>query len=70
MNIQRPYRLPNCTLTLEGMTSGTDPSSTNGDLQIILNARCQFLSTNQSLEGAGLFWKPWPRRSTVTPRVV
>ncbi|MBD2653787.1 DUF4335 domain-containing protein [Synechocystis sp. FACHB-383] len=55
MNIQRPYRLPNCTLTLEGMASGTDPSSSNEDLQIILNARCQFLGTNQSLEGGRAF---------------
>lgn len=37
------------------MAGGTDPSSSNGDLQIILNARCQFLSTNQSLEGGRAF---------------
>jgi len=55
LNIQRPYRLPNCTLTLEGMGNGTDPASPNQDLNIILNARCQFLSTNQSLEGGRAF---------------
>lgn len=55
MNIQRPYRLPNCTLTLEGMWNGGDPQSPNPDLSIILNARCQFVGVNQSLEGGRAF---------------
>ncbi len=55
MNIQRPYRLPNCTLTLEGMGDGSDPQSPNPDLNIILNARCQFVGINQHLEGGRAF---------------
>lgn len=55
MNIQRPYRLPNCTLTLEGMGDGEESPTSNQDLKIILSARCQFLATNQSLEGGRAF---------------
>lgn len=54
-NIQRPYRLPNCTLILEGMGDGSDPQSPNPDLNIILNARCQFVGINQNLEGGRAF---------------
>ena len=37
------------------MGSGGEAPSANQDLNIILNARCQFLATNQSLEGGRAF---------------
>lgn len=37
------------------MGNGGESSSANQDLNIILNARCQFLATNQSLEGGRAF---------------
>ncbi|MEY2983632.1 MAG: hypothetical protein RLZZ568_249 [Cyanobacteriota bacterium] len=55
MNIQRPYHLPNCTLTLEGMGDSNESQSPNPDLNIILNARCQFIGINQCLEGGRAF---------------
>lgn len=37
------------------MNDGSDPQSPNPDLNIILNARCQFVGINQSLEGGRAF---------------
>ncbi len=64
MNIQRQYPLPNCTLTLDGMGDGTDPSPT-APLSIILNARCQFVGSPQTLEGGRAFLEALAKAANV-----
>ena len=59
MNIKRQYVLPNCNLVLEGLE---DSDSENVDIldgqspmSILINAECNFLTSNQTLSGGSVF---------------
>lgn len=45
MTVKRQYRLPSCTLTLEGLTASS--SDLQSPLTVLMNAECQFASANQ-----------------------
>lgn len=50
MTIQRKYRLPNCTLLLEGLSDGTtgmQSTDVRPLLSILVNAECHFNNSNQ-----------------------
>lgn len=51
MTIRRQYTLPNCALTLEGLSDGSDPFALNAPLTILVNAQCQFLGLTPALQG-------------------
>ncbi|NET39146.1 MAG: DUF4335 domain-containing protein [Cyanothece sp. SIO1E1] len=50
MTIQRKYSLPNCTLTLEGLSEDSSPGS-RPLLSILINAECFFVGHEQPLVG-------------------
>lgn len=61
MSIQRQYTQPSCTLLLEGIE---EVSETKNDIldgqspmSILVNAECNFLSSNQKLSGGSVFLK-------------
>ena len=57
MTIKRQYSLPNCTLTLEGMSSDTSTQlNARPLLSILVNAECQFNHTSQLLTGGRDFF--------------
>lgn len=45
MTVRRQYRLPSCTLTVEGLTASS--SDLQSPLTVLMNAECQFLGANQ-----------------------
>ncbi len=45
MTVKRQYRLPSCTLTLEGLTASS--SDLQSPLTVLMNAECQFPGANQ-----------------------
>jgi hypothetical protein len=55
MNIRRHYSLPNCALTLEGLSDGSDPLALNPPLTILVNAQCQFMGLTPVLQGGREF---------------
>jgi hypothetical protein len=57
MNVKRQYSLPNCTLTLEGLSDMGAPNSSDSRpvLSILTYARCQFVGSRQSLHGGRAF---------------
>lgn len=57
MTIKRQYSLPNCTLTLEGMSSDANGQlDARPLLSILLNAECRFNHTTQLLTGGKDFF--------------
>lgn len=53
MNLKRQYILPNCTLTLEGLS--TDFGGTNATLSVLTNAQCQFINSKKIIYGGRAF---------------
>lgn len=58
MTIKRQYSLPNCTLTLEGMSNDTATSAVDSRplLAILVNAECRFSEPPQALSGGRDFF--------------
>lgn len=62
MTIQRQYRLPNCTLILEGLSDGT-ATGVGGQLDtrplmtMLVNAECRFVGQEQYLSGGRDFFE-------------
>lgn len=61
MNIKRQYSLPSCNLILEGLedsaTESVDILDGQSPMSILINAECNFLSSNQHLSGGSVFLK-------------
>ncbi len=60
MTIKRRYSLPNCTLTLEGMSSEETTHFTQEQrplLSILLNAECHFVDSQQLISGGIEFFE-------------
>ena len=57
MNIKRYYRLPNCTLVLEGLNDQVPSNENHQILSILVNAECQFTGISQKLEGGHIFFE-------------
>ncbi len=60
MTIKRRYSLPNCTLTLEGMSSEETTHFTQEQrplLSILLNAECHFVESQQLISGGIEFFE-------------
>ena len=57
--IRRQYNLPNCTLVLEGLSSGVLIGGTQGrpELSTLINAECRFSHSPQKLHGGLIFLK-------------
>jgi len=59
MNIKRQYSLPSCNLILEGLedsaTENVDILDGQSPMSILINAECNFLSSNQQLSGGSVF---------------
>lgn len=51
MQLQRNYTLPNCTLTLEGMSDPSQGMTPGAPMTILVNAVCKFLGENEPLSG-------------------
>ena len=52
MTIQRQYSLPNCQLTLQGLSDDVaEPLNGAGAMSILVTAECHFLSSNQVITG-------------------
>jgi len=56
MQLQRNYTLPNCTLTLEGMSDPSQGMTPGAPMAILVNAVCQFLGQKQPLKGGSDFF--------------
>lgn len=56
MQLQRNYTLPNCTLTLEGMSDPSKGLTPGAPMTILVNAVCQFLGQKQPLSGGSDFF--------------
>ena len=56
MQLQRNYTLPNCTLTLEGMSDPSQGMTPGAPMTILINAVCQFLGQKQPLKGGSDFF--------------
>lgn len=56
MQLQRNYTLPNCTLTLEGMSDPSQGMTPGASMTILVNAVCQFLGQKQPLSGGSDFF--------------
>ncbi len=56
MQLQRNYTLPNCTLTLEGMSDPSQGITPGAPMSILVNAVCQFLGQKQPLRGGSDFF--------------
>ena len=61
MNIKRQYILPNCNLILEGLedsdAENVDILNGQSPMSILINAECNFLTSNQTLSGGSVFLK-------------
>ena len=60
MTIKKQYILPNCTLTLEGLSEAseeTDDVFAQQTLSILVNAECHFVGSNQKLSGGSVFFE-------------
>lgn len=59
MTIRRQYSLPNCTITLEGLSDDTASGDLSGRplLSILMTAECRFVGSNQSLTGGRVFFE-------------
>ena len=59
MSIKRQYILPNCNLILEGLEDSdlenVDILGGQSPMSILINAECQFLTSNQTLSGGSVF---------------
>jgi hypothetical protein len=55
MNIKRQYSLPNCTLTLEGLSNEITPGDSRPILSLLTYAQCQFLGSKKILHGGRAF---------------
>ncbi|MCC0176509.1 DUF4335 domain-containing protein [Waterburya agarophytonicola K14] len=59
MNIKRQYVLPNCNLVLEGLEDtdieNVDILDGQSPMSILINAECNFLTSNQTLSGGSVF---------------
>ena len=58
MSIKRKYSLPNCTLILEGLNdnlTSSDSQDSRPLLSILVNAKCRFVGTSQTLQGGRAF---------------
>ncbi|MDJ0845987.1 DUF4335 domain-containing protein [Crocosphaera sp.] len=56
--MRRQYSLPNCTLILEGLSSGMSPTDSNDPssvLSIVTNAECKFIGITETLQGGSSF---------------
>ena len=56
MQLQRNYTLPNCTLTLEGMSDPSQGMTPGAPMTILVNAVCQFLGQKEPLSGGSDFF--------------
>lgn len=54
MTVQRQYTLPNCSLIIEGLSSGSELDLT-APLTVVLNAECQFPGMTDTLAGGREF---------------
>ena len=60
MTIKKQYILPNCTLTLEGLSETSEETNdvfAQQDLSILVNAECHFVGSNQKLSGGSIFFE-------------
>lgn len=60
MTIQRKYSLPNCTLVLEGLSTGTassQPHESRPVLSLLVNAECRLAHAKQPLSGGRDFFE-------------
>jgi hypothetical protein len=59
MTIQRKYMLPNCTLSLEGLseTNGTKSQDVRPVLSILISAECHLANSKQTLSGGRDFFE-------------
>ncbi|ELS04042.1 hypothetical protein Xen7305DRAFT_00037700 [Xenococcus sp. PCC 7305] len=59
MSVQKQYKLPNCTLLLDGFDDDTDLTSDNltgqSTIAILANADLKFTTSNQALSGGRVF---------------
>lgn len=56
MQLQRSYSLPNCTLTLEGMSDPSAGPNLESSMTILVNVVCQFLGKEAPLSGGREFF--------------
>ncbi|MGK7934401.1 MAG: DUF4335 domain-containing protein [Xenococcaceae cyanobacterium] len=60
MTIKKQYILPNCTLTLEGLSEASEETNdvfAQQPLSILVNAECHFVGSNQKLSGGSVFFE-------------
>ncbi len=60
MTIKKQYILPNCTLTLEGLSEASEETNdvfAQQALSILVNAECHFVGSNQKLSGGSVFFE-------------
>lgn len=61
MTIQRKYSLPNCTLTLEGLSASTNGTQSQDSvrpvLSILVSAECRFANIKKSISGGRDFFE-------------
>lgn len=56
MQLQRSYTLPNCTITLEGMSDPSAGPNLDASMTILAHAVCQFLGQDAPLSGGREFF--------------
>lgn len=57
MTIRRQYKLPNCTLILDGLSNDAEAKDGRPLMNILVNAECHFVGTNQILSGGRVFFE-------------